>query len=243
MIYDMHCHLDLMPKMKTIIQESVNTSFGMMAVTTTPKAYIKEVEFCKKAPNIKVAVGLHPQLIEDRYNELSIVLNNLQKAKYIGEIGLDFNSEYVSSKAKQIEVFSSITKECSKIGGKVLSIHSVKAAAAVMDILSLHRTSENNVCILHWFTGNESELKRAIDLGCYFSINSKMLITSGGKRVIQYVPEDRILVETDAPFIKAINHYQDIYKELEQVINGLSNLKSKDLYKVICDNSENVIKG
>ena len=243
MLYDMHCHLDLMPKMKDIIHESVNTNFGIMAVTTTPKAYMQEVDFCKKAPNINVAIGLHPQLIEDRYNELSIVLDKTQNVKYIGEIGLDFNSGYVSSKVKQIEVFSSITNECSKIGGKVLSIHSVKAAAAVIDILSMHRATENNLCILHWFTGNESELKRAIDLGCYFSINSQMLSTSGGKRVIQSIPEDRILVETDAPFIKAISHYQDIYKELEQVIYGLSNLKGKDLYKVICINSENVING
>ncbi|MBS7527129.1 TatD family hydrolase [Fusibacter paucivorans] len=243
MLYDMHCHLDLMPKMKGIIHESVGTNFGIMAVTTTPQAYTQEVDFCKNAPNIKVAVGLHPQLIEDRHNELSIVLFYLQKAKYIGEIGLDFNREYVSSKAKQIEVFSSITKECSKIGGKVLSIHSVKAAAAVIDILSLHRTTENNICILHWFTGNESDLKRAIDLGCYFSINSKMLSTSGGKRVIQSVPEDRILVETDAPFIKEISHYQEIYIALRQVIKGMSELKCKDLYDVICQNSENVING
>lgn len=239
----MHCHLDLMPKMKEIILESVNTNFGIMAVTTTPKAYTQEVDFCKKASNIKVAVGLHPQLIEDRYSELSIVLDKAQKAKYIGEIGLDFNTEYLSSKAKQIEVFNAITKECSKIGRKVLSIHSVKAAAAVIDILSFHRTTENNNCILHWFTGNESELKKAIELGCYFSINSKMLRTSSGKRVIQCVPEDRILVETDAPFIKVINHYQEIYIELGRVIKGVSELKCKDMYDVICQNSELMIKG
>ena len=243
MLYDMHCHLDLMPKMKEIIHESVNTKFGIMAVTTTPKAYIQEVDFCKKAPNIKVAVGLHPQLIEDRYNELSIVLDRAQKVKYIGEIGLDFNSEYVSSKAKQIEAFNSITEECSKIGKKVLSIHSVKAAAAVIEILSMNKATENNICILHWFTGNESELKRAIDLGCYFSINSKMLRTSGGKRVIQSVPVDKILVETDAPFIKVISHYQEINIELGQVIKGMSELKCKDLYDVICQNSERIING
>lgn len=243
MLYDMHCHLDLMPKMKEIIHESVNTNFGIMAVTTTPKAYMQEVGFCKNAPNIKVAVGLHPQLIEDRYNELSILLDKVQNAKYIGEIGLDFNSEYVSSKYKQVEVFSSIAKECSRIGRKVLSIHSVKAAAIVIDVLSMNRATENNICILHWFTGNESELKRAINLGCYFSINSKMLGTSGGKRVIQNVPENRILVETDAPFIKAIRHYQEVNNELVQVIKDMSDLKSKDLYNVICENSECVING
>lgn len=241
MLYDMHCHLDLMPNMKTIIQESVGTNFGIMAVTTTPKAYTQEVDFCKKSPNIKVAVGLHPQLIEERYNELSLVLDKIPKVKYIGEVGLDFNSEYVNTKAKQIEVFTSIVEECSRVGGKVLSVHSVKAAATVIDILNMYKTIENNICILHWFTGNGSELKKAIDLGFYFSINVKMLSTSNGKRVIQDIPENRILVETDAPFIKTINHYKEIYKELGQVINGISNLKNKDLYKVIYDNSKCII--
>ena len=94
---------------------------------------------------------------------------------------------------------------------------------------------------MHWFTGKESELKRAINLGCYFSVNSKMLDSSGGKRLIQKVPVNRILVETDAPFIKKINHYQEIYKELKQVIDGISDLNNKDLYNVICENSEYVI--
>lgn len=80
-------------------------------------------------------------------------------------------------------------------------------------------------------------------MGCYFPINSKMLNTAGGKRVIQSVPEDRILVETDASFIKEINHYQEIFKELGQVIKGMSDLKCKDLHDVICQNSECVING
>lgn len=109
-LYDMHCHLDLMPRMKDIIQESLKERLRIVAVTTTPKAYKKEIEYCKDNPNIKVALGLHPQLVKDRYDELSIVINNICNAKYIGEIGLDFNRQYYSSKEKQIKVFSEIIK-------------------------------------------------------------------------------------------------------------------------------------
>lgn len=242
MLYDMHCHLDLMPKMKNIIQESLNENLGIVAVTTTPKAYGQEEDFCRSNPNINVALGLHPQLVDERYNELPLLLNKIQNVKYIGEIGLDFNNQYIKSKEKQIEVFTHIVRECSRLGNKVLSIHSVKSSQYVLNILKSNNAIRNNVCILHWFTGSENQLRQAIELGCYFSINSKMLSTTGGKRVIQEIPRDKLLVETDAPFIKTMSHCHEIYEELNQIIIGLSNLKNQDLYKIIVENSNYVIE-
>lgn len=243
MIYDMHCHLDLMPKMKNIIQESLIENLGIIAVTTTPKAYRQEVDFCKNNPNINVALGLHPQLINERFNEITLLLDKIRDVKYIGEVGLDFNNQHIKSKEKQIEVFTKIIRECSKLGNKVLSIHSVKSSQYVLELLKSYNTLKNNICILHWFTGNENQLRKAIDLGCYFSVNSKMLTTAGGKRVIQEIPEDKLLVETDAPFIKAINHCHEIYEELNQTIIGISNLKNRDLFGVIQENSRYVLRG
>jgi TatD DNase family protein len=54
--------------------------------------------------------------------------------------------------------------------------------------------------VLHWFTGSAAELRRAIDLGCFFSVNHAML--SGDKRraLVEAIPRDRILTETDGPF-------------------------------------------
>lgn len=241
MIYDMHCHLDLMPKMKNIIQESLMENLGIIAVTTTPKAYRQEVDFCKNNPNINVALGLHPQLIGERDNEITLLLDNIQNVKYVGEVGLDFNNQYIKSKEKQIEVFTNVIEECSKLGNKVLSIHSVKASQYVIEILKSYKTLKNNICILHWFTGNEKQLRQAIELGCYFSINSKMLNTAGGKRVIVEIPEDKLLVETDAPFIRPITHCHEIYEELDHTIREISNLKNCNLFKVIQENSNRVI--
>lgn len=242
MLYDMHCHLDLMPQMERIIQESLAQKLGIMAVATTPKAYKKEIKFCNSNTNIKVALGLHPQLVAERYNEFSVFMDYIADAKYIGEIGLDFNRQYYSSKEKQIEVFTNIIKACSELGNKVISIHSVKSAQYVLDILELFNATKNNHCILHWFTGVEKQLLKAIDLGCYFSINKKMLYTVNGKKVIQTIPESRLLIETDAPFIQEINHCQEIYEELSQTIIEISSLRNTNMFKPIYNNSKFVLE-
>lgn len=242
MLYDMHCHLDLMPAMKRIIQESLQQELGIIAVTTTPKAYKKEIEFCRCNPNIKVALGLHPQLVAERYNEFSTFMNHIEDAKYIGEIGLDFNKQYYSSKEKQIDIFTNIIKLCSKVGDKVISIHSIKSTQYLIDMLEFYNATKNNHCILHWFTGTEKQLAKAIGLGCYFSINKKMIYTVSGKKVIQTVPENRLLVETDAPFTKKVNHSQDIYDEISQIIIKISTLRNTDLSMKIRNNSELILK-
>ncbi|MCC0669762.1 TatD family hydrolase [Clostridioides sp. ZZV14-6153] len=168
--------------------ESMNESLGIIAVMTAPMAYSQEVDFCKNNSNINVALGLHPQLIDERFNEITLILDKIQNVKYIGEVGLDFNNQYIESEEKQIEVFTNDVRECSRLGNKVLSIHSVKSSQYVLKILKSYDTLRNNTCILHWFTGNENQLRQAIELGCHFSINSKMIATVGGKRVIQKIP-------------------------------------------------------
>lgn len=240
-LYDMHCHLDLMPGMKSIIQESLKEELKIVAVTTTPKAYKKEIDYCKNNPNIKVALGLHPQLVKDRCDEIKIVINNIHSAKYIGEIGLDFNSHYYESKEKQIQVFSDIIKMCSKLGDKLISIHSVKSSEYVLNILETFNTTSNNCCILHWFTGGKKQIIKAVELGCYFSVNKKMLNTENGRNLIKMIPENKLLVETDAPFIQKITYSHDIYEELYQTIKGISDLREEDLFKTIEKNSQHVI--
>lgn len=241
MMYDMHCHLDLMPNMKDIIRDSLNEDLGILAVTTTPKAYKQEINFCKCNSHIKVALGLHPQLVKDRAEELTVVMQNIPEAKYIGEIGLDFNRMYYASRNDQIYVFSNVISACSKLGGKTISIHSVRSSQYVIDILESLQATEKNSCILHWFSGGEQQLIKAIKLGCYFSVNAKMLETDNGRNILKAIPENRLLVETDAPFIKRINYCYEIYEELEKTVIGLSELRKKDLSRVIHYNSCSVI--
>jgi TatD DNase family protein len=220
-MYDMHCHLDLMPSMQTVARDALKNKLNILAVTTTPKAYEKEINLLKDFNNIRVALGLHPQLIKERYSELSIVEQYIESANYIGEIGLDFGRQYYSSKEKQIEVFDKIIYWSALFQNKIISIHSVKADKHVVDILVKHSCFKNNICILHWFSGSLSQLERAINLGCYFSINLKMLDSPNGKALLSRMPADRILLESDAPFISNIQTGDQLYSALDMTLERL----------------------
>lgn len=241
MIYDLHCHLDLMPSMGEFAKDAKESNINILAVTTTPKAYEKEIAFFHLYENIKIALGLHPQLVSERYNELALVEKYIEDAAYIGEIGLDYNRQFYSSKNKQIDVFENIIKWCSSKGGKVISIHSVHADKNVLDILEKYDCTKNNKCILHWFSGSLSQLRRAVEMGCYFSINEMMMQSLNGRKLISNIPIDKVLVESDAPFINKISTPQQLevaILRVELYANTIWNhgseiihLSSKSLFK------------
>lgn len=54
---------------------------------------------------------------------------------------------------------------------------------------------------MHWFTGSKTDVRRAVDRGCYFSVNEGMLASATGMRVMREIPIDRVLTETDGPFL------------------------------------------
>ncbi len=82
---------------------------------------------------------------------------------------------------------------------RVMSIHSSKAASETLDILGRTGCLDACTCVFHWFSGSQDELSRAIDAGCLFSVNERMLKTKRGRAYARAIPEDRLLLETDAP--------------------------------------------
>ncbi len=237
MLFDTHFHLDLMDNMQMLTQEFRKAGVGVFSVGTTPKSYERELLFFDNMENIKVGLGLHPQLIAERGQEIDLFLKLVKSSKYIGEIGLDFNSAYITSKDQQLSCFRQIAKICADIGNKVLSIHSVKAAGVVIDELDQAGTFKNNICIFHWFTGTATERKRAVMAGAWFSINPRMLKTRSGQETIIAVPTNRLLLETDAPFALRIGTANKLRVELEHLQTRISELRGMDLGGIINDNS------
>lgn len=242
MIYDFHCHLDLMPSMKGFAEEAKERYVNILAVTTTPKAYEKEMTCFQLYENIRVALGLHPQLISERYNEISIVEKYIENATYVGEIGLDYNRQFYSSKDKQVYVFENIIKWCSQKGGKVISIHSVHADKSVLDILDKYDCTKKNKCILHWFSGSLSQLQRAVEMECYFSINEMMTQSINGRKLILNIPINKVLIESDAPFINKIITPQQLEDAIRKVELHLSTIWNDNCSEIICLTSKSLFK-
>ncbi len=195
---DFHCHLDLFPDPAAVLDGIDSRGTYVLAVTTTPKAWRGTSRLVGKRPRVRIAVGLHPELVAQRHHEVALLCGLLVETRYVGEIGIDGSPPHRGSIELQKSVFDRILGACAAAGGRVMSIHSRGAPSAVLDALERQRTS--GVPILHWFSGTKTELARADALGCWFSVGPAMLRSRKGRELAAAMPVDRMLTETDAPF-------------------------------------------
>ena len=149
---------------------------------------------------VQVALGLHPEVVAQRYGEVALLCDLLPEARFVGEIGLDGSLAHRSSLGLQQEVFERILEASARQGGRIMSIHSRGAATLVLDALEKHRGA--GIPILHWFTGTIAELERAIAMGCWFSIGPAMFQSKKGRDLALRMPLKRVLTETDGPFAR-----------------------------------------
>ncbi|MGC0239577.1 Qat anti-phage system TatD family nuclease QatD [Arthrobacter sp. SD76] len=195
---DFHCHLDLFPNPREVAAEVQRRGAGVLSVTTTPSAWPGTSRLGQDRPAIRTALGLHPQIAAQRKQEIKLFERYLPETQYVGEVGLDGSPELRASWPDQQDVFRHILQACSDAGNKVLSIHSRRAVDPVLDLLEKYKG--DSTFILHWFSGNQTQLKRAVDLGCWFSVGPSMLAGAKGKALVAKMPKNRVLLETDGPF-------------------------------------------
>jgi TatD DNase family protein len=197
---DFHCHLDLYPNPESAILEADAAEVYTLTVTTTPRAWPRNLILTSQTRYVRAALGLHPQLVATHSGELPLWEKYLSETRYIGEVGLDAGPRNFHSFDIQKQVFESILKKCAMAGGKILTVHSVRSTKAVLDLIEAHLPPGKGEIVLHWFTGSKSEARRAIDMGCYFSVNANMLQNEKGRDLACVLPSDRLLTETDGPF-------------------------------------------
>jgi TatD DNase family protein len=202
-LIDFHCHLDLYPDPEQEVRDAVAAGVYVLSVTTTPRAWVRTAQLAKGHKRIRTALGMHPQLAHERHGELSLFEELLPRVRYVGEIGLDGGPEYAAHRDVQRRVFNTVLELSARSGGRVLSIHSRRAVDEVLDQLALH--PEAGVPILHWFSGSARQLRRASELGCWFSVGPAMLRGEKGRALTEAMPADRVLTETDGPFAGTAN--------------------------------------
>ena len=215
----------------------------VLAVTTSPNAWAKTKLVFNGVNCVETAIGLHPELLIRKINELDKLISGIRHAMFVGEIGIDGSPRLKKSLKLQNEVFDEVLKECERCGGRIISVHSRNAACDVLNLI------EKNVIkshvVLHWFSGSQYELDRAIELGLWFSINPTMINSRNGRNIISNIPLSRILPETDAPFTHQ-NGRVYMPWDTQIVINHLSklhNISSLDIRSKIISNLKCVLKG
>lgn len=199
---DMHCHLDFSSDMAALARLAQAHGVAAFSNTVTPEGYLAASKVLAGFPNVRTGVGLHPWWVADGRcgaEQADLACELVQKTRFVGEVGLDFAPRREGTFETQLDSFERIVDACCTQDGKVISIHAVRSATAVLDVLERHNATHGNACILHWFSGSSQELARARELGCHFSVNPNMLATKRGRAYVQQIPLAQLLLETDLP--------------------------------------------
>lgn len=206
---DMHCHLGFVADADVVRRCLVGEGPAALSCTVSPADFERDAARFAALPRCQVALGAHPWRIADG----SIGEAELQRFEtlapdtaFIGEIGLDFAGGRGSAESRAVQraAFGRMLDACdaperTDTAPKLLSLHAVRASSEVLDALEARSMPEHHHCVFHWFSGDAAELKRAIGLGCCFSVGPRMLATRRGRAHVRAIPIERLLLETDAP--------------------------------------------
>ncbi len=205
MLVDTHVHLNS-KKYKDNLPQVISRAHEagvelMIVVGFDHETNLRAIELAEKYPFIYATVGYHPtdarHVKPHDYEILSKQLKH-EKVVGIGECGLDFywDKEYVD---KQIEVFKKQI-ELSIEFEKPLIIHMRDASEATYNVLSEYKNLKG---IMHCYSGSPEMAKEFLKLGLHISLGGPVTFLNGRvpKEVAKMVPLDKLLIETDAPYL------------------------------------------
>lgn len=214
---DAHMHFDLYDNREQVLQYVKNHKSYTIAVTNLPQLFKRYRNICEGNEYVQLALGFHPELVYEYKSQERLFSELVHETRYIGEVGLDFAKKSKEDIDAQIEMFTKIISWCTG-KRKILSVHSRSAVKKVLDLLE----DFDGVVILHWYSGGIAELDRAISRGYYFSVNHQMVQSANGRKIIERIPVEKILLESDAPFTKglkdrySIAFNEELYSYLSQ---------------------------
>ncbi|MDH4129075.1 MAG: TatD family hydrolase [Spirochaetota bacterium] len=237
-LHDVHFHLDLYKDQENIFHEIIKNKISTIAVTNLPQLY-REIKKKINNPFIKVALGFHPELIYEYKKYIPIMWEELPTAQYIGEVGLDFKNGKHNINF-QLQFFEQLVEKCHHLPNKTISIHSRRGEKEIINIIGNNFPGK---IILHWYSGSIELLKEALHKGFYFSVNTAMISNEKGQNIIKNLPYDRILLESDAPFVKyRKQEYMPVMmKNVLQDLANLLGMESTILRQMLKNNFEKVI--
>jgi TatD DNase family protein len=208
MLVDSHCHLDFpdfAEEREAIIERARAAGIGtMVTICTRLDEFPAVLAIAESDEDIWCSVGVHPHEAAD-YTETSVedlaALAAHLRVIGIGETGLDFHYDH-SPREVQERVFRTHIA-ASQASGLPLIIHAREADAEIARILQQEQAAAG---VLHCFSSGRALAEAALDLGFYISISGIVTFRNAEelRAIVRDVPIDRLLVETDAPYLAPV---------------------------------------
>lgn len=246
MLTDTHCHLfkEYFDDIDKVINDAKENNVNRYINNATNLENCREVIITSKNnKDVYYSLGIHPDSVEDNLEELrQLVIDNLNDEKFvaIGEIGLDYHYGK-ENKSRQIEVFEYQLALAEEFNLPVI-VHSREATQDTLDCIKKYKVKGT----LHCFNGSLEIAKEYIKLGFYFGVNGVITFKNAKiDEVIKEIPIERILLETDTPYLtpEPFRKYSNEPKYIliiAQYIARLYDISLEDVMKITEENVTNL---
>ena len=213
MIVDSHCHLiheriDL--PIEKIIQKAQNNNVTtFLNISTKQEEFDQSIQLTEKYDAIYTSIGVHPhdssQMNLNIYNKI-LELCNHEKVIGIGETGLDYyyNNAFKEEQINSFKMHINISQK----NNLPLIIHMRNAEDDMLDIIKNKYEEKPFLGLIHCFTGSSNFLHKLLPLGFYFSISGLITFKNSDdlRETVKNIPLDRLLIETDSPYLTPVPH-------------------------------------
>jgi len=214
-LVDSHCHLDSLDyqALHTSVDDVVEKARArdvkfMLAVATTLPGYRAMAELIGTRPEVAFSCGVHPLNIEEGYDfeELRFLAAD-SRVVAMGETGLDY---FYQKEDVQLKLQQDSFRHHIRVGrelNKPVIVHTRDARQDTLDILREENAGECGG-VLHCFTEDKDTAKVLLDLGFYISFSGIVTFRNAEqlREAARYVPMDRLLIETDSPYLAPVPH-------------------------------------
>lgn len=230
-LIDTHFHLDHYRNYREIASRISELKQYTICVTNSPGVFLSCKNMLIESKYLKFAIGFHPLEEDLNEKELNRFYYLLSRTNYVGEIGLDYSKSARISKVNQLRYFESILDRCVS-EKKLMTIHIRDAETQAIELLRKYAPLK---CIIHWFTGTENNMAELLELGCYFSVNSNMVVSRSSSKYLR-IPKNRILIESDGPYTKVLGkkYSPDLLRQSYQLISRFFGVK--DIQNIVYSN-------
>ncbi len=214
---DTHAHLcfpDFDKDREQVIEECRNQLSAVIVSSARYREGLLALEVCSKYPNfLFLTLGFHPTeggTEKDAEKILDLIKENKERVKGIGEAGLDYHWEQDPGKREmQKGIFSRFIRLAKELK-KPLVIHSWDAEQDCFEMVR----GQGIACIFHCFSGGRELAREILKEGFYISVSTQVCFSKHHKKLAKLIPLDRLLLETDSPFLSPQKHgaYEPLVK-------------------------------
>ena len=211
-IIETHCHLDYLKQapLEEILQRCAEVNIEkIITIGVDPENLDKVFELSNENEMIYFTQGIHPHDAKDaRDDDMKKIIQRCSEKKMVavGEIGLDYH--YDNSPRKiQLSRFEE-QMQIAVDHNKPVVIHSRDADDDMISILKSFGPSLKRHGVIHSFTATKKLAETALDLGFYLGFNGIITFKKAEdvRDIVRYAPLERLLIETDAPFLTPVPH-------------------------------------